>query len=523
MKSVILWLLVGSLLISPLAQEGTPPALEWKAFLPTLTLLADHEYDRALVDLERFKTSPVLAIAARAQLELATVYAELRQDTNRALTYLTEIVNNPKYQPLASLWANAALRVGKIKLARAVSRDQLVDVKSDFDRVYQTHPDTNVSAEALYMSAVLSERLQDYEGATQKYQRIRTEYSNSRDTPQALLNLAQHYTFQGNIKAALVQFQEVRNLFPDTTHAKQALASLTNLYRFYRAALLSGVNPAMSSAAAIYGSPRSISLSDVKELVDPHSFLVSDDDDLFLVDRAKKYAFKFRTNGRVTQTLSIMEPSAMAIGADGGLFAAERDTVRRLLIKNAPVWKVAMPGSKGELRPLRRINSLAVDSNGDLYVVDTEVHAVVKYLVSQRRNQMFPPSQNLRNIKEVAVDALDNVYLLDEKENTIRIYGSFGNPIGQVRLAGAALAGRGISGPVGLALDSLNHLYVLDRGGAIQMYELIYRSNGAMEAKLLNRVSFGGKFKEGPQTLAVSRSGQLYVAAKKSGTVLAYR
>src|SRR5262249_43900684 len=108
MKAVVVSLWVATLVLSPLAQEGSGPALEWKAFRSALNLLNDREFDRALPELERFKNSPVAEIAARALLEMGVIYMDRKQDPERALSYLTEIVKNSKYQPFAATWASAA-------------------------------------------------------------------------------------------------------------------------------------------------------------------------------------------------------------------------------------------------------------------------------------------------------------------------------------------------------------------------------------------------------------------------------
>lgn len=510
MRSALFLLCCLALMLSPLGQEGAGSKQEWTAFRSVLNILNDRDYDRARPELESFRTSAVPAIAARAHLEIGLIYLDQKRDPVRALPYLTEIVSNPKMLPLSSLWATAQYRIGQIKLAKAAAREQFLEAQRDFDRVYQTYPDAGVSSEALFMSALLSERLLDYDNAIAKYQRIRTEYTNSRSTPQALFSLARHQLFKGDAKAALLQLQEIRALFPDGADAKRALVSLTDLYRYYRATLGANRN--------LYGAPQEISISDVKELVDPHSLLIADNDDLFLIDRQKKYAFKFRPNGQVAQTLSILEPAAMAIGPDGTLYAAERDTVRPMFVKDAPVWRLGTPGAKAGT--FRRINSLAVNSTGDLFAVDSESHSVIKYSTTHGRGAAFPPQQGLRAVKEVAIDGLDNVYLLDDKENRILIYSPLGDSIGQIRIPSAA--GRS-GGGVYLATDTLNHLYVLDRSGSFYVYEMTYKSSGSLDAKLVTRVSFSGKFKEAPQTLAVSRSGRVFVTAKKSATVLIFR
>ena len=517
MKAVMIPWLVIALALSPLAQDGPGDPLEWKSFRSVLNLLHDREFDRALPELERFTGSRVPEIAARAHIELGVYYLDRKPEPERALPYLNEVAKNPKYLPFAATWSQAAYRVGQIKLSRAATREQLQDAQADFDRVYRTYPDTGVSADALFASARVAERLQDYDGAMDKYQRIRGEYGNSRSTPQAIYNLARHVVLKGDTKAGLLYLQEIRTRFPDGEHAKRALAALNGLYRFYRRTL------APEGSPNPYGAPAEVIISDVKELADPYSMLINDADDLFLVDRLKKLAFKFQSNGRVTQTLPLTEPAALALGPDGALYAAERDTVRKLQAKNPPTWRLTYVDGKGETRPVRRIGALAVSSVGDFYAVDPEARAVFKYSAVQKRGELFPPQQNLRTVQELIVDALDNVYLLDEKEGRVLIYSALGEPLGQVVVGGGGRAGGPAGGPVAMAIGGLNHLYVLDRGGAFQVYELRYKPPRTMDAKLVTRAAFSGRFKEAPQTIAVSAQGRVFVTAKKTGTVLMFR
>jgi outer membrane protein assembly factor BamD (BamD/ComL family) len=481
----------------------------WKEFRSLLTMAREKNYDQAVAGLDRLvKANKDTELAAQATMEIGRIYLNGKKDPGKALIYFDELVKNPRYRSYSDLWAEANFRIGEIKLARASGRDDTTDAQAEFDRVYQVHPDSEWAAQALLQSAIISDRSQNREAAIDRYQRLALEYTGA-TAAQARLSLALHYAFKGNPLAALLELQTIRNQLPESDRAKTALQYATELYRFYKESL--------GAAAKPYPSAQEVRLREIKEFIDPNAIAMNDEEQIFIADRGQKRIFKMDRQGRLLETLTVAEPGAVTAAADGAVYIADQNSVRRT--KDNSSWRLSATTPKGDMKPLRKITSMAVDSAGNLYAADAELPGVVKYSTSTAKTELFPQGQHLRNIKQVRVDALDNVYLLDDKENKILIYNRAGELAHQLALSGKSAR----SAVADFSAGPLNYIYVLSRNNAFYVYEVTQKSPPGMTTRLVTTVPVTARLKEPPEAMGVSRSGTVFLAGKKSNTVLIYR
>jgi kumamolisin len=185
-------------------------------------------------------------------------------------------------------------------------------------------------------------------------------------------------------------------------------------------------------------------------------------------------------------------PNAIAVDGSGNFYVADsgNDTIRKITVSTGAVSLIAgsarHPGSQdapsgpGTSARFNNPAGIALDSSGNIYVADTGNNTIRKitpagavttlaghagtagYLDANGTTAAF--NQPI----SIAVDGQGNVYVADLNNDVIRKVSSAGavtTPYGQVEVAGRA-DGVGnnalFNGPIGLAIDASNNLYVTD-------------------------------------------------------------
>ena len=172
---------------------------------------------------------------------------------------------------------------------------------------------------------------------------------------------------------------------------------------------------------------------------------------------------------------SIGKPTGLAVAPDGSLYSADARTHRILHLDGEGhvlhAWGTQGQSSEGAVAPTGTFNEpwgLAVGPDGSVYVADTWNHRIQKFDGTGRfllawgepcigcsgPYELFGP-------RDVAVSKSGLVLVSDTGNKRIVVYDQAGQYIGQ---AGGAGTGPGqFDEPVGLALDSGDHLFVADQ------------------------------------------------------------
>ena len=184
---------------------------------------------------------------------------------------------------------------------------------------------------------------------------------------------------------------------------------------------------------------------------------------------------------------SFYSPDGVAVGGSGNLYVADTDnnSIRKITPAGA-VTTLAGSSVRGSADGLGTAASfyapagVAVDSSGDVYVVDTHNNLIRKITsagaVAILAGSGVPGSANgtgtaasFNGSAAVAADASGNVYEADRNNNVIRKIASSG---AVTTFAGSGSSGSAdgtgsaasFNGPTGLAVDGLGNVYVADFG-----------------------------------------------------------
>lgn len=153
---------------------------------------------------------------------------------------------------------------------------------------------------------------------------------------------------------------------------------------------------------------------------------------------------------------------------------------------------------------------VAVDSSGNVYVVDSGHHRIQKF--DSNGNYLAkwgtPGSGNgqFSTPYGVAVDSSDNIYVTDRDNDRVQKFDSDGNFITKWGTTGNNNSE--FNSPYGIAIDSSNNVYVVDNGNSrIQKFD----SNGGFQTEWGSPGSGDFQFSS-PLGIAVDSSNNVYVA-----------
>lgn len=151
-------------------------------------------------------------------------------------------------------------------------------------------------------------------------------------------------------------------------------------------------------------------------------------------------------------------------GLLGGLFVLDQDP-RRMLAFDTALNHVGTQLDNGRAEPI----DVARDSRGRLHVLDSDGKAVLRYGPEGTLERTIIKG-SWRDATAIAIDDLDNVYVLDRGEKLIDVYDGEGRKL--TTLGPRFPSGLALRNPRDIAVDGSGRLYVADRDqDAILMFE----------------------------------------------------
>ena len=162
-------------------------------------------------------------------------------------------------------------------------------------------------------------------------------------------------------------------------------------------------------------------------------------------------------DGQLATSAELASPSGLAFDSHDNLFIADATTSTLRAVSNGVISTLSAAGMQ-----LNNPHGLAFDHKGSLYIADTSNHRVV-HLTPDREATSFPMDLPLA----VAVDDHDSLYVADRNQiwridATGRKSVYAGNGTAGFGGEGKAPAGASLNRPFGVAVDAANNVFVLD-------------------------------------------------------------
>ena len=379
----------------------------------------------------------------------------------------------------------------------SVNSDQEVmkDGLANYERVERLFPESEIADDALLNAARLNILFSQFDQALSKLQRILIEYKKSDLHDRSQYFLASCYYFMDNKLQAMVEYQKVRDLYPESDYAIKALDKLTLLYRIY----FQG-----SNGKPIYSRDREFRPSLTQRLDDPAYIKSAGVESFHLADRGKNTVYTIDNTGKITDSISVRNPEMLKISHENSLIILSD---RRLW--NGRYFSLSRK-ENGQDVAFPSIRSFCVGPSGNYFFYDNKLQQLHKYNsrlepVREFRGQLW------RDVRDLDTDEFGNLYVLEGRNRQIIKYNVEGR---SVFTKGPKIGSLELRDPVALDVDSGGHVYILDRR---LKSVLIFDSNGSM----LSSFNFGDVVSD-PRGLTVDESGALYILDRRNRTVLKY-
>jgi hypothetical protein len=299
-------------------------------------------------------------------------------------------------------------------------------------------------------------------------------------------------TYRGNAAGAARQFQRALAVTPLPTVYGSTRDLLRSTYRFIR--------PIPGSIGNIFEEANPTRIAGAQEVKDPRS-LSFRNGAFFLVD--KEQVVTLSLDGKVTDTKAGRKLVDMAIAADGKPYYLAEDSID--LGTGTPTQLTITVAGKSKV--LKKLRSLAVDSQGDVYILDVDQGL---FKGSPAGGALALKSIAATRGRLLRIDSRGNLFILGEDQRSILVLSRDGKQLATV----APDSANGKQPEIEyFALDSLNHIYILD-STSIQIFAMNEGGAG------LDKTNAGAitldprpQFKN-LKALAVSATGEMVTTGK---------
>lgn len=340
-------------------------------------------------------------------------------------------------------------------------------------------------ARALHLAGRACRRLGRYREAAALQRRVALDHPGRPEAEAALWESAHCLALAGDAPAALEDLQRLRDRFPESSLARQALAPLTLLFRLAGPGSVPlALDPAFAPVAP----------EDVVALA-------ASGDAVWAMSRRARRVAPLQGPGPA-ETLA-EEPRGIGFGPSGERVVVTRASVR---VGEAAPLRLAVPaGRAGESGPLDRIASAALGRSG-LFVADERRSRIHRFDRSGAWLGAFPDERE-RPATRLVADGEGGLFVLDAERRSIEAFDEWGRAIAW---PAEALP---LRRPVDLAVDAFRNVYVADDEAGL----LVISSEGRL------RFTLGGEELRRPAAVAVSPSGVCYVFDARTRRVVSYR
>lgn len=301
-------------------------------------------------------------------------------------------------------------------------------------------------------------RMGDYgKASTLAYQVIENDpYSPLRSNAYMILGLSS--AFCGDAKSALTHFQ----------HALAA-SSLPTIYgnpRDYAFTTYRFSREVPAAVGEVFDEVLSTRIADGAGLKDPQALLPGDKG-FVLLD--KEMILTISPDGKVLDKKQARKIEDISVGRDGKIYSI---TDEQIDLGSGNLATLSLTAGK-KLKRITKLRSLAADARGYIYFLDQDL-GVLRGDTTVKAGSLslteFAPVKG----RLIRADNWGNLYVLSSDQKGILVLSREGKQLGSVQP-------NPVAGKIGLieyfALDSLNHLYILE-SNSIQIFTMISGSAG---------------------------------------------
>jgi TolA-binding protein len=427
-----------------------------------------------------------------ALLEIGRYHLEVEGDAARARDAFEQVA---KRYPQSDGAPGAYYYLGWLVLERATTPAELEDALAQFTRVQRLYPRSDWVALALQASSLVHRRAGRYADAAEAARRVALEHPTSPAAAAAPFQVGPALALQGEPRLAMEEFQQVRNRYPDSEWAGQALDRITALYR------LSGTGRASFVADPAYA----VGAGDV--LKDVRAILMTPARMLWIASDKAKGAIPFSPEGKMGASLNGEDLQALSLSSRGELLVA---TARAVRVGPRDIRSLATPSEKaGETEPLEKIEAAVLTGDGSLLVSDEKRKKVLRFDAKGKYVGPFPDAKE-RRVTRMLLDGEGGIVTLDREDRTVRVLDDTGRVLRTVAPRGA---GYELKKPADVAVDPFRNLYVADEEGGV----FVFAPGGQLVATI------GTAELRKPKALTLDPSGAVLVYDEKLERIVRFK
>ncbi len=488
-------LFVLGLVASTGAQQSNNEEFARRQYDSGMTFMQNKRYADALKDLQAVADSfATTSWADNALLQIAIYQIDGARDpvaTQKAIDRLTKDYADSDSAPMAHVIA------GRLALTKGRTSADVDTAMASFERVSRLFPGSEGVAAASYYAGETMRLARRTPEALDRYRRARAEFPRSLWAARAAVGAAYCLLQQGNPQNALQETQWVRQQFPGTDPAAEALGMNTIIYRLY---VRSPAQPPYAFSGRFIGAEKA-GYSDVVG--------VRAEPDGRLLLGYKAGVVVFDAKDVVTGTIAANEPSSFFVDEKHRVVIARSSN---LIADKGETLPIFMPDRDGKMRYIEDIPAVVITSKGDRLVSDPDGRAVIR--VGSDGKYIGPFAQVAA--ARIGVNSLEDVALLDRSAKSIVLSDRDGKALSKIPPKGT---GYEFDNPVDLAFDVLDHLYILDRGqGAV----LVFNGKNRLVTTLAIPEKAAGAFTSAA-AFSLDRTGRLFIFDERVKRIQVYQ
>ncbi len=459
-----------------------------------MNFLQSHRYVEAMKDLQVVVDSfAASSVADDALLQMARYQLEGAHDLDAAQTAIDKLL---KDYPDTDSAPMAHVLSGRIAFGKARTPAALDAALASYERVPRLFPGNDAVAAAGYFAGEALRTVRRHADALERYQRVSMEYPRSAWTARAHVSAGYCLVQQNKAAQALQEFQRARQMLPGSPTAEEALNLSSIAYRLY----VREAQPPFDVSSKTVGPEH----ADYRDVV---GIAFDSKGQLMLGHKAGISIFK--PDGSLAQTVPTVEPSAFFVDEQDRIVVARQGT---LVIGRSEAITFSGPASDGQMRAVDDISAALPTDGGERLIANPKGRNVLRARPSGRFVSVFATG----NISRMVQNWVGDVAMIDKSTKAIVIANRDGKTLSKIAAKGT---GYEFADPVDLAFDTLDHLYVLDRG---RSSVFVFGVDKKLVSTLTIPDRSPGALSRG-EAIGVDGAGRLYVFDDRSRRIQVYQ